>query len=129
MIAPTVFNHIAKWSTIKIDGGVSGRDCFAFAMSWVKAAGGPDLTKWEYHNYREVRRLLRREGYPDLPAYVDTVLTPTTEPRDGDVVIVKSTDAFPAFGLWFDDRAWFATGKDSKIAGSKTDVIKAWTWQ
>lgn len=128
MLAPTVFNHIAKWSTVPIRGGVSGQDCFTFAMSWVRDSGGPDLTKWQYSDYRDVRRLLKQEGFKTLEAYVDSELTNTNQPKDGDVIIVKSTDRFPAFGLWFDGKAWFSTGKDGKIAGSETPILKAWTW-
>jgi hypothetical protein len=128
MLMPTVFNHIAKWSTVSIQGGVCGYDCFTFAMSWVKASGGPDLTNWRYCDYREVRRLLQQEGFSTLEGYVDSKLIPTDSPKDGDVITVKSTDRFPAFGLWFDGKCWVATGKDAKIRRSESPFIRAWTW-
>lgn len=124
LFQPTVLNHLAKWSNTPIRGGVAGQDCFSFAMSWA----APHLLTWEYRSYRDVRRLLRQEGYTRLENYVDAQLTQVDAPEDGDVITVDGTDGFPAFGLWFDDKAW-VPGEDGKIAGSEMKLKKAWRWQ
>jgi len=125
MFEPTLLNHIAKWSNTKIRGGVSGQDCFSFAMSWA----APHLLVWQYSSYRDVRRLLRQEGYASLEDYVDASLRRVEHPQDGDVVIVDGSDGFPAFGLWFDEKAWVPSPENGKIAGSKIEPKRAWRWR
>jgi len=84
-------------------------DCLASCMDWVKLiSGNADFEKYKgrYSNRIEAAKLLRQSGYRTIENYLDKVLKPTDNPKEGDLALMwnrKVVGICGAFVAYFYD--------------------------